>query len=57
MPDITMCSNTKCPMRHKCYRFTATPSKWQAYVDFDKYRIDDNCVYYIESEEQNEKNN
>ena len=24
MPDITMCTNTTCPIRNTCYRFTAT---------------------------------
>ena len=26
MPDITMCINKECPLRMKCYRFTAVPT-------------------------------
>lgn len=28
MPDITMCVNKKCPLRMKCYRFTAVPTPY-----------------------------
>lgn len=31
MPDITMCNNHTCKVRLKCYRYTATPGKWQSY--------------------------
>lgn len=35
MPDITMCVNKDCPLRMKCYRFTAVPTPyWQSYTDF-----------------------
>lgn len=35
MPDITMCANKNCPLKDKCYRFTATPDPlWQSYADF-----------------------
>jgi hypothetical protein len=35
MPDITKCDNKKCPIRKKCYRFMAKPSKYmQAYSTF-----------------------
>jgi len=27
MPDITMCKNTVCTLKDKCYRFTAKPNK------------------------------
>lgn len=26
MPDISMCFNEKCPLKMKCYRFTAIPN-------------------------------
>lgn len=26
MPDISMCDGKNCPVRDKCYRFTATPT-------------------------------
>ena len=32
MPDITMCKNWRCPLRLKCWRYTAFPSEhWQSY--------------------------
>lgn len=38
MPDITMCTSDKCPIKNNCYRFTATPTEhWQSYNDFSKY--------------------
>ena len=36
MPDITLCANKNCPLKDKCYRFTATPDPlWQSYADFE----------------------
>jgi hypothetical protein len=26
MPDISKCENEECPLKEKCYRYTATPS-------------------------------
>ena len=35
MPDITMCTNTKCPLLHKCYRAQASSNKFiQSYAEF-----------------------
>lgn len=34
MADITMCRNLKCPIRKRCYRFTAKPSDYQSYMLF-----------------------
>lgn len=35
MPDITMCTNMKCPLASECYRARAKPSEeWQAYSCF-----------------------
>jgi len=32
MPDISMCTNDNCPLRKKCYRYTAIPFEtWQSY--------------------------
>ena len=31
MPDVTMCKNDQCPLKDKCYRFTAEPSMRQYY--------------------------
>jgi hypothetical protein len=29
MADITMCSGGECPMKERCYRFTATKNEWR----------------------------
>lgn len=34
MPDFSMCQNTDCSNRQKCYRFMAVPDTWQWYTDF-----------------------
>lgn len=31
MPDITMCTGKGCPMKNKCYRFTAKPGEYQSF--------------------------
>ena len=31
MPDITMCSGERCPLKQICYRHTAKPSNYQSY--------------------------
>lgn len=43
MPDISMCSNKNCPLKDKCYRFTAKPNERQAYSDFPG---GEDCEYY-----------
>ncbi len=58
MPDISMCqglnvsTNTMCPKRNTCYRFTATPSEfWQSYftdAPFTTIRNKHQCDYLIE---------
>lgn len=35
MADITKCLNDGCPVREKCYRFTAQDSERQAVAMFD----------------------
>lgn len=34
MPDITMCVNTKCPVKKICYRYRAIPDEYQSYANF-----------------------
>jgi hypothetical protein len=29
MPDISMCSGEKCPLKENCYRFLATPNEFR----------------------------
>lgn len=49
MPDITMCVNSKCPVREWCYRYRAIPSQWQSFCRYEprSYRdvgtITDQC--------------
>lgn len=35
MADITMCLNSACPVRHKCYRWTAPQSPYQTVAEFN----------------------
>lgn len=39
MPDISMCTGGDCPMKDKCYRFTATPDEHrQAYFQTPPFK-------------------
>lgn len=49
-PDITMCLDHKCPQKDKCYRYTATPSRWQA-VFSKTPRKGKKCEYFWEEKE------
>lgn len=56
MPDISMCLNENCKLKHKCYRYCAIPSEhWQAY--FTGNFIDGKCEYFwkIENSPLNNK--
>ena len=36
MPDISMCNNGACPLRHNCYRYSAIPCPYiQSYSHFE----------------------
>ena len=38
MPDITMCTNSDCPIRSACYRYRAKPNDTrQSYCRFEPY--------------------
>ena len=44
MPDISMCTNEKCPSKEKCYRFMAVPSDWrQSYSEWKPKEGEDKC--------------
>jgi hypothetical protein len=47
MPDIILCTNEDCPLKEKCYRWTAEPDEHQSFAEFipDK---DEDCEYFIE---------
>ena len=49
--DITMCQNHMCPLRDSCYRYRATPSKWQSYGQFEYDLYNGSCDDYIEIKE------
>jgi hypothetical protein len=52
MPDISMCSDTDCPSREKCYRFMAQPSEFmQSWGSFGVLRgSDEKCSYFWPAE-------
>lgn len=41
MPDISMCSNHKCPLKDMCYRYRAIPSDYQYYQSYEFVIVDD----------------
>jgi len=34
MPDIAMCRNPTCEKKKECWRYMATPSQYQCYMEF-----------------------
>ena len=42
MPDITMCTSSKCPERKNCYRSTAKPGELQSWSNFEYTCNEDN---------------
>lgn len=47
MADITMCVDNECPMRDRCYRYTAkADEKYQSYADFGRGRGDKHCEMF-----------
>ncbi len=48
MPDITMCKDNDCPIREKCYRYTAPPSKYRQSYFMESPREDGKCDYQME---------
>ena len=47
MADITMCNNTDCYLKDKCYRFTATPNKYrQSYFSEKVNKNKNECDYF-----------
>ena len=55
MPDISMCSNSKCELKENCYRFIAKPNPYrQAYAEFSGGK---DCMYFWKvDKKQKEKN-
>ncbi len=46
MPDISLCQNYSCPLKEKCYRFTAKPSEFRQSYGMFEYE-DGNCDYFM----------
>ena len=49
MPDITMCRNQFCPIKDRCYRWTAEPNpRWQSYAWFKEPNGSEKCLNFLE---------
>ena len=49
MPDITMCTGERCPLKQICYRHTATPSERQSYFGQPPV-LGGTCEYFLRDE-------
>jgi hypothetical protein len=51
MADISKCRGNDCPLRNKCYRYLAIPSRWQSYFHGESGLSNDKskCEYIIEA--------
>lgn len=47
MPDISMCCNTKCPSREKCYRYRAKPGLRQSYAPYSNEDGESDCGSFV----------
>jgi len=48
MPDISMCTDNRCPRSEFCYRFKAVPDHWQSYSDFSSVCKSPHFTYFLE---------
>jgi hypothetical protein len=50
MPDISMCRGkndiSKCPIRDTCYRYKATPDRFQSYIERMPYDFEKKSCEY-----------
>lgn len=47
MTDISKCMGNGCPLREKCYRFTAPSDDWQSYLVGSPYDAKtESCVMF-----------
>ena len=52
MADITMCSGQDCPMKERCYRFTAPKNSWrQSYFFNPPIKEDKTCDHFWDNQE------
>lgn len=57
MPDITMCLDTECPQKERCYRFTAKPTPYrQSYFMFSPKSMDV-CQYFTPNDKEGKNDN
>lgn len=58
MPDITMCMGSECPLKEKCYRFTATPlpdyQSWFVSVNYNPETS--KCSFFMTNERNKQTN-
>ena len=43
MADISKCNGANCPIKEKCYRFTAPDGVWQPY---DNHKYNNGCEWF-----------
>jgi len=46
MCDISMCEGNECPLKQRCYRFTAIPNEYRQSYFIEPPYIDDECDYF-----------
>jgi hypothetical protein len=54
MSDIVKCEGEGCPIREKCYRYTANDSKYQYYFKNSPFKYDF-CGKFISAEEEEDE--
>ena len=55
MPDITMCHGENCPLKEKCYRYTAKPNRYfQSFFQEPPYQ-EGKCVFFEDNEDNEDK--
>jgi hypothetical protein len=60
MADITMCRGKDCPIKEKCYKFTAPKGVWQSYYTETPGKMEDGkfvCNKYWDNSEENGRDN
>ncbi len=59
MADITMCGGKDCPLKEKCYRFTAPVSERQSYFLRTPGKMEDGkfvCDHYWDNSKKHGRN-
>ncbi len=53
MPDISKCMNEECLARNVCHRYTAEPSEYQWYSDYQPKDGEERCESFWPNEKEN----